>query len=964
MSAQSVRVITDLSVDYKIKGTEDTIVFNDSTNLAASFELGRANGDGRQFMLKNIGTCTVTLTPETGEVIFSTSEELTKILYTGESAIITDYAAEKWIFASYEFEITPLAEGGTGIEVSGVNHIFYVDGARTDTYTADGSILRPYTTILAAQNAVNALSVNLLDSAAHFELCKFIINIAPGKYTDNVAVSTVRYLRWNMEGVEVSGNVTITQNQLGITDYYGKVEFVGGMGNRPYRGNCGLFSGTITFLKDAFNSLAYDAFVGCNITGNLQYGTSTADTHGTWVLCLYNSYFGDGTKFISAYLTDATEHVMIEGYGYNKILSHIAKQDGSATKVTIYDCNNTYFDLINSTPLESGVVKNCTFNSTTSIVAVKTLSIDNNSYKSLRAVTPTLTGMTITLLDDYLPNPNCVYYIDGNRTDIYTANGSAARPFLTIDAALTVIAADVAVHVAANTYDQANYVIDVAQGTYDEALAIGNVKNLRFNLHGATISGNITYTTTMVGGSADYYYSRLEFCGAIGNRPEKGTAGRITGTITGTRNNDSLCYVAFSGIDLKGNIAFNTNGTWVVAMHNCFFGAILSAGNSALVLLETTGHNIFSDNVTPGKIAAAADGTSVTAVSLYNCDNTEFALINISNAAGSRITNCSFKTGAAVTVTGGTLSIDSNSYRSLMTQTPTLTGATIKQLDEIPANTRVWDTVVTLQSVIDSITDMSATKPYTIIVPPGSYTIGTIALKPWVNLKGFGGRGRMTIFKNGALNLLDASIPASGVHRFRMDGIRLETCPVTFVCTTNGKTLLPVMDDCPCNSNSPIVSTGEAYGAATTMINLELRNMNIDKNTSAQMFTYTRLSAWNCSLLGLYFTSSDAYFFGCDISSACNVVNAGADGGWFEFNGCKIDTMALNDPTSESTLATLCGGGNENVQVFGTIHGATAPSSLTNWDRFQPSTLYFCHSDSKLYVKTGEVGTNTWTSQT
>jgi hypothetical protein len=388
MSAQSVRIITDLSVDYVLKGSEDVIIFNDVTNLAATFDLGPAYGDGRQFTLKNIGTCVVSVYPATGETI---ENQLSFILNQRESIVLCDFESEKWVTS---------ADLSTGLqEDHGINHVFFVDGSRTDTYNADGSMSRPYQTISEAQTAINVLSAALLDSAAHFELCKFIVNIAPGKYTANVAISTVRYLRWNMEGVEVSGNVTITQNQLGLTDYYGKVEFFGGHGNRAYRGNCGLFSGTITFLKDAYDSLAYDAFIGCNITGNLQYGTSAADTCGTWVLCLINSYFQTAGSFISAYLSGATMHVMIESYGYNKIVSHIAKQDGSATKVTIYDCNNTYFDLVNSTPLENGVIKNCTFNSTTSIVAAKTLSIDDNSLSSLLGQTPTLTGMTLSLLD-------------------------------------------------------------------------------------------------------------------------------------------------------------------------------------------------------------------------------------------------------------------------------------------------------------------------------------------------------------------------------------------------------------------------------------------------------------------------------------------------------------------------------------------------------------------------------------
>jgi hypothetical protein len=280
-----------------------------------------------------------------------------------------------------------------------INHTYYVDGSRTETYTEDGSILRPYKTIAAAQTAINTVSATLLSSAANFELCKFIVKIAPGKYTDNITITTARYLRYEMDGVEISGNISITQNQLGLTDYYGKVEFVGGAGNRAYRGNCGLISGNITFLKDAYDSLAYDGFIGVNITGNVSYGTAEVATHGTWVLYLQNAYFGNGAKFISAYLTDPTEHVMIESYGYNKILSHIAKQDGSATAITLFDVNDTYLDLVNITPLENGKVKNSTFNSTTSIVAVKTLSLDANSYKSLATQSPTTTGMTLAHLD-------------------------------------------------------------------------------------------------------------------------------------------------------------------------------------------------------------------------------------------------------------------------------------------------------------------------------------------------------------------------------------------------------------------------------------------------------------------------------------------------------------------------------------------------------------------------------------
>jgi hypothetical protein len=148
-------------------------------------------------------------------------------------------------------------------------------------------------------------------------------------------------------------------------------------------------------------------------------------------------------------------------------------------------------------------------------------------------------------------------------------------------------------------------------------------------------------------------------------------------------------------------------------MHNCFFGAILSAGDLAIVLLETTGHNIFSDNTTPGKIAAAADGTSVTAVSLYNCDNTEFALINISNPAGSRVTNCTFKAATAVTITAGTLAVDANSYKTLLASNETLTGCTLSHLDNIgvnpsPCGARTAGAIVATATVNDNIDAIDA----------------------------------------------------------------------------------------------------------------------------------------------------------------------------------------------------------------------------------------------------------------
>lgn len=278
------------------------------------------------------------------------------------------------------------------------------------------------------------------------------------------------------------------------------------------------------------------------------------------------------------------------------------------------------------------------------------------------------------------------YYVDGSRSDTFAGDGSEERPYSTILAALTVINADSLDQQAAVTYTKACYVVNVAPGTYSDNLTIGNVKNLRFNMpSGVYVTGTITYTTTMVGGTADNYYSRLEFVGVEGNRAEKGPGARLSGLFTATRNNDSLSYVSFKGVHHAGNMFFNTNGTWVVSMKDVFFSGYLYTGAAAVVLLETTGHTEFGAYSGTGTGHISVPTTNaVVAVSLYNVDNTEFDLININNANSSRITNCRFKSD--VTITGGTIYIDNKSYKSLLAITETLAGATLSYLDTVTAN--------------------------------------------------------------------------------------------------------------------------------------------------------------------------------------------------------------------------------------------------------------------------------------
>lgn len=286
---------------------------------------------------------------------------------------------------------------GTGrIYAGSTGKIYYVDGSRVDTYTENGSYTNPYKTIKAAQDAINIVTATLMGSEADYDSAKFTVNIAPGTYADNLTINTnagqAKYLRYNMDGVTITGTIDITQNQAGVTDYYSKVEFVGGRSTRPEKGRCGRIEGNITFLKAAYDSLSYSSFYGIDIEGDILYGSAPGTGFGTWVLYLEKSSLRNTGKSITTNFGVGSHCVLLETFN-SEIRAALVGE------ITLYTCNNSSFSNMTITPEHDCTVKNCTFSNTTSIIAVKNLNIDANSYRSLLLTTPTLTGMTIVYLD-------------------------------------------------------------------------------------------------------------------------------------------------------------------------------------------------------------------------------------------------------------------------------------------------------------------------------------------------------------------------------------------------------------------------------------------------------------------------------------------------------------------------------------------------------------------------------------
>jgi hypothetical protein len=291
---------------------------------------------------------------------------------------------------------------GSGRVYAGfTGQIFYVDGSRVDTYTENGSYTNPYKTIKDAQDAINVITATLMGSEANYDSAKFIVNIAPGTYSDNLTINTnsgqAKYLRYNMEGVTITGDIEITQNQAGVSDYYSKVEFVGGFSTRPEKGRCGRIEGDITFLKSAYDSLSYDSFYGIDIEGDILYGATPGTGYGTWVLYLENSSLRNTAKSVTTNFA-AGDHCVLLEVNNSEIRATLTGE------ISLYTCNNSSFSNMTITPEHDCTVKNCTFSNAVSIMAVKNLNIDANSYRSLLLTTPTLTGMTIVYLDQIYNN--------------------------------------------------------------------------------------------------------------------------------------------------------------------------------------------------------------------------------------------------------------------------------------------------------------------------------------------------------------------------------------------------------------------------------------------------------------------------------------------------------------------------------------------------------------------------------
>jgi len=464
----------------------------------------------------------------------------------------------------------------------------YVDKNRTDSYTADGGISRPYKTVLAALTVINA------DPGK-----SWILKAAPGDYTDNLTITGPRSLRIEGAGVTLSGTILINSG----VGSYDRIEFVGVEGGRAEKGPAMTISGKITATRTN-DSLIYVGFHGCLITGQFE-----ATTSGTWVLQYENCRVNGAITGTLAVNTQLDNTILIEAYGFNEFVGAITGI------VSFYNVNGAdIYSTINTTPWFENRFTHTSFAGSVSMIPQgaaisKVIYVDDISYKSLAARTPTLTGATYSHLQGTMAiqNADSVNITGGNIIGITnltgsnitgnvtgdvsgnadTVDGSHAAAFQAASATLSTLAGITYQTFMQTLFGAANET--VARAT----LGLGAANDVQFT----NITGTLTGTATGLAGTPNITVGTVSATTLTGDG--SGITGINASNVDGMRT-DSANASSVPCIDSGGNIVSCSNLTDVA------YSPL--AGSSSLVTLGTI--NTGGWNGTPIPVANGGTGAA------------------------------------------------------------------------------------------------------------------------------------------------------------------------------------------------------------------------------------------------------------------------------------------------------------------------------------------------------------------
>lgn len=233
-----------------------------------------------------------------------------------------------------------------GIDLSAwpqVTNTIYVDNKRTDSYTPDGSVLRPFLTIQAAIDSIT------LPSATN----KHVIEIAPGSYySDPIAVNQVytTFRSCGLQGARISGKITIT-NPMSPTPH--QITFVGLR-----------ISGGLECLASHTTINVID----CNVTGSDWIFNPTVPTGDEYMQVFSGLWYANAT------LTNVYTYIM--GGGYYSTFT----VDGGEFNINNADINDPFVAILTGTsPLVASAFGNRASNSKFTLNAGADLHIDSDT---------------------------------------------------------------------------------------------------------------------------------------------------------------------------------------------------------------------------------------------------------------------------------------------------------------------------------------------------------------------------------------------------------------------------------------------------------------------------------------------------------------------------------------------------------------------------------------------------------
>lgn len=234
-------------------------------------------------------------------------------------------------------------------------------------------------------------------------------------------------------------------------------------------------------------------------------------------------------------------------------------------------------------------------------------------------------------------------YVDINRTDTYTANGTIDKPFLTINAALNQIISN---------NDGRNYLILIQPGTYTENITLNNAAFTRLAIVASTVAD-----------------------GGLSNDAIPITS--LNGNIVSTTNNDNLKALIIRGLDIAGtvNLTGASNGTNFLQYGGVISDCIIYSNGTPAITAVNAGQIIF--NSLGSAIASSTGGLTITNVVnflVYNSFMNLGATTITTNGGGNKpsgfsATNCQFSYGSL----GGATSLDASSTMTFRYQRLTST---------------------------------------------------------------------------------------------------------------------------------------------------------------------------------------------------------------------------------------------------------------------------------------------------